>query len=163
MLFRSGGIIADHAHPDLADELIPRMIRAEHLMAIGLTEPRGGSDAANLALRATATGDGYVLNGEKTSISLADQADGIVLFARTGEPADKGRGVTAFYVDLGSDGISRSSFNDLGTRAVGRGTITFNDTFVPRQNQLGDEGSGDRKSTRLNSSHSQQSRMPSSA
>ena len=47
--------------------------------ALGLTEPRGGSDAANLALSARRVGDSYVLRGEKSSISMADQADAIVL------------------------------------------------------------------------------------
>ncbi len=56
------------------------------ICAIALTEPRGGSDAANLRLRVERDGDFYVINGEKTSISAADQADITVVFGRTGTP-----------------------------------------------------------------------------
>ena len=59
---------------------------------------------------ATRDGDAFVLEGEKTSISLATQADGIILFARTGGPG--AGGVSAFYVDLTSPGISRSAFSE---------------------------------------------------
>ncbi|NKC16609.1 MAG: cyclohexanecarboxyl-CoA dehydrogenase [Gammaproteobacteria bacterium] len=138
----TGSILADYAAPALAAQLIPRMLRAEHLVAIGLTEPKGGSDAANLVLKATRAGGGYLLNGEKTSISLAAQADGIVLFARTGEPQAKSRGISAFYVDLYSPGVSRSRFNDLGSRAVGRGSLYFDNVFVPLEQRLGEEGCG---------------------
>ena len=50
---------------------------AKALVALALTEPRGGSDAANLVLSARPTDTGYVLNGEKSSISIADQADAV--------------------------------------------------------------------------------------
>ncbi|MBT6276817.1 MAG: cyclohexanecarboxyl-CoA dehydrogenase [Chromatiales bacterium] len=137
-----GGILAEFAKPALALEVVPKMISAEHLVALGLTEPRGGSDAANLIMKATATDGGYRLNGEKTSISLANQADAVVLFARTGEVSERGRGVSAFYADLNSPGVNRTTFDDLGSRAVGRGSLSFTDVFVPYEHRLGDEGSG---------------------
>lgn len=136
------GIVAEHGSESLAAEVVPPLARGERLIALGLTEPRGGSDAANLQLKATAVDGGFVLNGEKTSISIAEQADDIVLFARTGPPDSGARGVSAFYVDLASKGISRSSFNDLGSRAVGRGTVRFDDVFVPEANLLGALGAG---------------------
>ena len=63
--------------------------RARRCSASRLTEPRGGSDAANLALSARRDGDAYVLNGEKSSISMADQADAAVVFARTGAAGER--------------------------------------------------------------------------
>lgn len=51
------------------------MVAGEKLIALALTEPQGGSDAASLVLKAVRDGDDYVLDGEKTSISMADQAD----------------------------------------------------------------------------------------
>jgi len=69
----NGQIIARHASPELAGHWIPRIISGEALFCIALTEPRGGSDAANLALSARRDGDSYVIKGEKSSISMADR------------------------------------------------------------------------------------------
>lgn len=138
-------IIGAHARPELAREWIPRIVAGETLVALALTEPRGGSDAAHLQLRAERDGGGYMLNGEKTSISLSDQADIAVVFARTGAPEDGARGVSAFLVPLDSPGISRTRFDDLGSEAVGRGSLHFDNVRVPAANMLGDEGGGFRQ------------------
>ena len=97
------------------------MIAGDAVIGIGLTEPRGGSDVANLVLRAEKSGNGWRLNGEKTSISFATQADAVVVFARTGDPDSGSKGVSAFFVDLNEKGIKRTHFDDIGTRP-GRGT-----------------------------------------
>jgi cyclohexanecarboxyl-CoA dehydrogenase len=137
-----GGVLAEFASKDVANEYLPPVIRGEKLIGLGLTEPRGGSDAANLILRAKRDGDSFVLNGEKASISAAAQADLLVVAARTGTEADGARGVTAFLVDLHSPGITRSAYNDLGSCAVGRGSIWFEDVRVPAHMMVGDEGKG---------------------
>ena len=136
----NGQIIARHATPALAAEWLPRVTAGEALLALALTEPRGGSDAASLALAARRDGAGYVLNGEKSSISMADQADAAVVFARTG-PAGA-RGVSAFLVPLDLPGVSRTRFNDLGSKAVGRGSIFFDDVRIPGSHRLAEEGMG---------------------
>ena len=138
----NGQIIARHAAPHLAAKWIGRAVRGEALLALALTEPRGGSDAARLMLSARREGDFYILKGEKSSISMADQADAAVVFARTG-PAEAGaRGVSAFLVPMDLPGISRSRFNDLGSKAVGRGSIFFDDVRVPADHRLAEEGMG---------------------
>jgi cyclohexanecarboxyl-CoA dehydrogenase len=136
----NGQILARHAPEKLAAEWLPRMIAGEALCALALTEPRGGSDAANLILAARRDGDSYVLNGEKSSISMADQADIAVVFARTGGPG--ARGVSAFLVPLDLPGVARSRFNDLGSKAVGRGSIFFDGVRIPAGNLLAREGLG---------------------
>ncbi len=138
----NGQIIARHASPDLAGRWIPRIVSGDALFCIALTEPRGGSDAANLMLSARRDGNSYVLNGEKSSISMADQADVAVVFARTG-PADSGaRGISAFLVPMDIPGISTTRFNDLGSHAIGRGSIFFDDVRIPVGNRIADEGMG---------------------
>ncbi|MEH6638212.1 MAG: acyl-CoA dehydrogenase family protein [Porticoccaceae bacterium] len=134
--------IVSYATPEAIDEIIPKMCSGEILGSIGLTEPRGGSDAANLSLKAERDGDVYRLNGEKTSISLADQADINLVFARTGTAEQKAHGVSAFIVKLDSPGTSRSRFEDLGEKAVGRGSIFFDDVEVDARYRVGDEGKG---------------------
>ncbi len=138
----NGKIIATHASPELRSAWIPRLISGDAVIALGLTEPRGGSDAANLALSARRDGDRYVLKGEKSSISMADQADAVVLFARTGSVEDKGRGVSAFLVPMDTPGIATSRFNDLGSKAIGRSSIFFDDVVIPAANRLAGEGAG---------------------
>jgi len=137
-----GQILARHANEEIAAAWLPRIVSGESLFALALTEPRGGSDAANLALAARPTNSGYVLKGEKSSISIADQADAALVFARTGRAEDGARGISAFLVPMNAPGISRSRFNDLGSKAVGRGSIFFDDVEVPLENRLGDEGAG---------------------
>lgn len=90
----NGQVLARHAAPELAQAWIRRMVAGKAVIALALTEPRGGSDAANLTLSARRHGSGYVLTGEKSSVSMADQADAAIVFARTGTPADGQRGVT---------------------------------------------------------------------
>jgi cyclohexanecarboxyl-CoA dehydrogenase len=138
----NGQIIARHAAPDIACEWIPRIVSGDAIVCIGLTEPRGGSDAANLMLSAQRTKTGYVLKGEKSSISLADQADAVLLFARTGTPESRARGVSAFLVPMRSEGISTSRYDDVGSKAVGRCSIFFDEVEVPTDCRLADEGMG---------------------
>lgn len=138
----TGQILAQHAKPHIKAEILPRIIAGELLMAIALTEPQSGSDAANLRLKARRDGDHFVLNGEKTSISMADQADYVVVFARTGTPEDGARGISAFLVDLHDPNITRTRFSDIGEHAIGRGSLFFDDVRVPAENMLGEEGKG---------------------
>ncbi len=138
----NGQIVARHASPALAAHWIPRIVAGEALFALALTEPRGGSDAANLQLSAKRDGGDYLLRGEKTSISMADQADAAVVFARTGEATQGARGISAFLVPMDLPGISRTRFRDLGSHAVGRGSIFFDDVRIPAENRLAEEGMG---------------------
>jgi cyclohexanecarboxyl-CoA dehydrogenase len=137
-----GTIVARHAPPELAAEILPGVCSGEKIIALALTEPQGGSDAASLRLKAVRDGDDYVLTGEKTSISMADQSEYAVVFARTGTDAERAHGVSAFLVDLGAPGISRTRFNDLGEHAIGRGSIFFDGARVPASRLLGAEGKG---------------------
>jgi cyclohexanecarboxyl-CoA dehydrogenase len=138
----NGQILAEHGRPEVVGPWLRRLVDGEVLVAIALTEPRGGSDAANLRLRVERDGDGYVVNGEKTSISAADQADAVIVFGRTG-PVDAGaHGVTALLVPADTPGLTRSRFDCHGQRAIGRGALFFDNVRVPVDHRLGDENKG---------------------
>ncbi|MDB5871672.1 MAG: cyclohexanecarboxyl-CoA dehydrogenase [Ramlibacter sp.] len=137
----NAAILMQHAQPEVVREWVPRMVRGEAVVAICLTEPRGGSDASNLQLKARREGDHYVLNGEKTSITFADRADAYLVFARTGGP-EGARGVSAFFIPASAPGISATHFDDVGSLIVGRGSVFFDDVRVPLEHRLGDEGKG---------------------
>lgn len=135
-------ILAGHGQPEVVKPWLNRLTTGEALLALALTEPSGGSDAAALKLRVEARGDSYFFNGEKTSISAADQADAAVVFGRTGSSEAGAHGVTAFLVPLDLPGITRSRFDCHGQRAIGRGSIFFDNVRVPASHRLGGEGKG---------------------
>jgi cyclohexanecarboxyl-CoA dehydrogenase len=138
----NGQILAAHGDPAVTGPWLQKLTQGEALLAIALTEPRGGSDAANLRLRMERVGDDYVINGEKTSISAADQADAAVVFARTGTVDAGARGVSAILVPMDLPGITRTRFECHGQRAIGRGAIFFENVRVPASHLLGAEGAG---------------------
>jgi cyclohexanecarboxyl-CoA dehydrogenase len=137
-----GAIIVRNARQEIIEKWVPQMARGEAIVGICVTEPRGGSDAANLQLRARRDGDHYILNGEKTSITFADSADAFLVFARTGLSEEGARGVTAIFVPADTPGIQRTRFNDVGSRILGRGSVFFDDVRVPVNQRLGEEGKG---------------------
>ena len=138
----NGQILAQHGKPEVVQPWLTRLTAGEALLAIALTEPRGGSDAASLRLKMERVGDCYVLNGEKTSISAADQADAAVVFARTGTVESGAHGVSAILVPMDLPGITRNRFDCHGQRAIGRGSLFFENVKVPADHLLGQEGKG---------------------
>ncbi|MEZ5652527.1 MAG: cyclohexanecarboxyl-CoA dehydrogenase [Burkholderiaceae bacterium] len=138
----NGQILAEHGHPDVVAGWLTRIIAGEALIALALTEPRGGSDAANIGLRFERVDDHYVVNGEKTSISAADQADAAIVFGRTGTVESGARGVTALFVPMDLPGIGTGRFDCHGQRAIGRGSIFFDNVRVPVAYRLGGENQG---------------------
>jgi cyclohexanecarboxyl-CoA dehydrogenase len=134
-------ILVNSASDEQRRAWLPLIADGSALPTLALTEPTAGSDAAALTLHATQGSDGsWVLRGEKTSISLADQADTAVVFARTGGPG--ARGISAFYVDLRSEGIDVVRLSDVGDRAAARCSIFFEDVLVPAERMVGAEGAG---------------------
>ena len=138
----NGQILSHHGDPAVVRPWLEKLVRGQALFAIALTEPRGGSDAANLRLRVERVGDEYVINGEKTSISAADQADAVVVFGRTGTPESGAHGVTALLVPTDVPGLTRTRFDCHGQRAIGRGSLFFENVRVPVDHRLGDENKG---------------------
>ncbi|HEY4911491.1 MAG TPA: acyl-CoA dehydrogenase family protein [Methylomirabilota bacterium] len=137
----AGEIVGANGTEEVKTRWLPPTARGEEVIALALTEPGVGSDAANLACRAERDGDSYVITGEKSGISLAMAAQSAVLFARTG-PSAGARGVTAFLVPLGLPGVSRSPLRDMGSHSVGRAVLSFDHVRVPASHRLGDEGQG---------------------
>ena len=138
----NGQILAEHGQPEVVEPWLKKLTAGEVIFSIALTEPRGGSDAANLRLKIERDGDEYIINGEKTSISAADQADASVVFGRTGANEDGAHGVTALLVPMNLPGISTTRFDCHGQRAIGRGSIFFDNVRVPVNHRLGDENKG---------------------
>lgn len=137
-----GKVIASNAQGDVAREWVGRICRGESLVALGLTEPHAGSDASQARVRADRDGGDYIISGEKTSISACTQADAVLLFARTGESGSGAGGMSAFLVPLDDPAIRKTTFNDVGSVAVGRGSLFFDGLRIPERYRLGPEGQG---------------------
>jgi len=137
----AGEIVGANGTEEIKKRWLPPTARGEEVIALALTEPGVGSDAAHLACRAERDGDGYLITGEKSGISLATVAQSAVLFARTGAGGGA-KGVTAFLVPLDLPGVSRSPLRDMGTHSVGRGVLAFDHVHVPASHRLGEEGQG---------------------
>jgi alkylation response protein AidB-like acyl-CoA dehydrogenase len=95
-----------YAPPDLATTMVPLVLRGDETWCQGFSEPGTGSNLASLACRATRTGSAWEVTGQKVWTSLAQFAQRCVLLTRTGSLESAHRGITAFFVDMDTPGIT---------------------------------------------------------
>jgi alkylation response protein AidB-like acyl-CoA dehydrogenase len=125
--------------PEVVDEWIPLVARGDVVTAFALSEPQAGTDVAALSLRAVRDGDAWRLDGEKTWISNAPDADLYVVFARSSDgPA--ARGLTAFLVPGTAAGLTGEPIELLSPHPIGR--LTFDAVSVDPRHVLGDVDQG---------------------
>jgi cyclohexanecarboxyl-CoA dehydrogenase len=135
-----GGILNANGTEEQRKQRLPQIASGEAIVALVLTEPEHGSDAASIEFQAEADGDGWRLTGEKTSINLGIYATHGLLFARTGGPG--ARGITAFHVALDDPRVTRTQLRDVGSRAGGRSTLVFDGLPVGADDVIGAPGLG---------------------
>ena len=110
--------------------------------AYALSESGSGSDAFALTTHATASADGFILDGRKLWITNGHEADLFIVFA-TVDPAAGYRGITAFLVERDFPGFTVGRKEDkLGIRASSTCELLFEGCAVPRANVLGEVGKG---------------------
>ena len=138
--------LATAGTPQQQERWLPAMLGGELLGAYCLSEPQSGSDAAALATRAAADGDGYRVDGVKAWISHAGQADFYTLFARTsGEAAgpERARGISCLHVPASTGGVSAGpAERKMGMRASVTAQMIFDGARVPADHLIGGEGNG---------------------
>jgi cyclohexanecarboxyl-CoA dehydrogenase len=134
-------VVAEQASPEAKKRWLPGMLAGDLVCALALTEPGSGSDAAAMRTTATRAEGGWILTGEKTSVTLAVHAHVDIVFAKT-DPAAGARGVTAFLVDTDDPTVTSHPFDDPGAKPLGRGSVVLNETFVPDDHVLGAPGNG---------------------
>ena len=136
-----GGMIDRYGDPETRARWLPRLCQMDLIFSYCLTEPGSGSDAAALRSQATRTNEGYRLNGTKAFISGGGYSDAYIVMARTG--AEGPKGVSAFILEAGSDGLSFGALEDkMGWRAQPTAQLQFDACPIPAQNLLGEEGKG---------------------
>jgi alkylation response protein AidB-like acyl-CoA dehydrogenase len=132
----------------LRERYLPDAASGAKLGAFALTEPRAGSNPADMATRAVREGDHYHLNGTKHFISNAGEADFIVVYAKT-DPVAGHRGISAFVVDKGTPGLQISAPEKLMGIRGGHAFEVALDCRVPATQRLGDEGTGFRTAMKV--------------
>lgn len=122
---------------------LPAILSGERICALGVTEPRGGSDLTRIATFARRDGDHYVLNGSKIYITNANTADVFFVVARTSEEARGGSGFSLFVIERDTPGFSNGTvFSKTGWHSSDTGELRFDNARVPAANLLGQEGKG---------------------
>ncbi|HTU38002.1 MAG TPA: acyl-CoA dehydrogenase family protein [Acidimicrobiales bacterium] len=130
-----------HAPPALAAEMVPRVLRGDETWCQGFSEPGTGSNLAALTCRATPTDGGWEVSGQKVWTSLAQFAQRCVLLTRTGPPESAHRGITAFFVDMDSPGISVRPIETMhGVEEFCE--VFFDGVVVPEDRLLGEVDHG---------------------
>jgi len=112
------------------------------MVAVALTEPRGGSDVFGATTTAIRDGDSYVLNGEKRFIVGAEGADYFLVYARSDPDAPSHEGLTAFIVERCPEVEVQHVYGLMGARGGGTGRVYFRDVRVPAENVIGREKGG---------------------
>ena len=125
--------------------MLPPLVRGEEKACFGVTEPTTGLDTTKLKTRARASGDKYIVDGQKVWISTAQLADRILLLARTTpreevkKPTD---GLSLFYTRLDRDYVDIREIEKMGRKAVDSNELFIDGLPVPKDDLIGEEGQG---------------------
>ncbi|GAA1660001.1 acyl-CoA dehydrogenase family protein [Catellatospora bangladeshensis] len=133
--------VAHHGTPEQRERWLPDMIGGELLGAYCLSEPAGGSDAANLTTKAVREGDAFRVTGTKAWITHAGVADFYNLFVRTGGPGPKG--ISCLLAEAGTPGLNpQAREKTMGLRSSPVAQIALDGAEVPAERLIGAEGEG---------------------
>lgn len=121
---------------------LPRMATGDVVVALGMSEPSGGSDVQNIRTQAIRDGDEYVINGQKVFTTNGHSAD-LLLLACKSDPTQKAKGVSLILVETDRAGFTRGrKLEKIGCKAQDTSELFFSDVRVPVSNLLGTEGGG---------------------
>jgi len=121
-------------------EILPGMLSGDVICALGITEPGGGSDVANLTTTARREGDHYVINGSKTFITSGMRADYVTTAVRTGGAGASG--LSLLVVPTRTPGFSATPLTKMGWWASDTATLYYDDCRVSADYLLGAENAG---------------------
>ncbi|MDT9591623.1 acyl-CoA dehydrogenase family protein [Nocardioides zeae] len=134
--------IAELGTQEQKERWLPGCVSGDIVTAIAMTEPGAGSDLQGIRTSAVDKGDHYVLNGSKTFISNGILADLVIVVARTNPDAGH-NGISLLVVERGMEGFTRGrNLDKVGMKAQDTAELFFDNVVVPKENLLGEEGSG---------------------
>jgi acyl-CoA dehydrogenase len=125
--------------------MIPPVLSGADKICFAVTEPNAGLDTTKLKTRAEKRDGGYLVNGEKIWISVAQVANKMMLLART-TPLEqvrrKTQGLSLFFTDLDRSKIEVRLIHKMGRHAVDSNMLFISDLWVPEEDRIGAEGEG---------------------
>ena len=134
--------IETYGSEDLKQRWLPRMARGEVIGAICMTEPGTGSDLQGVKTTARRDGDSYVITGQKTFITNGQNADLLIVVAKT-DPSRGAKGTSLILVEADRPGFSRGrNLEKIGLKAQDTSELFFDEVRVPVTNLLGEENQG---------------------
>jgi alkylation response protein AidB-like acyl-CoA dehydrogenase len=145
IIARGNGLIAGFSAAQ-REEILPRVARGEYLGAFALSEPDAGSDIASIRTRAERDGDEWVLTGQKMWCTFADQADYLIVVARSTpyDPARRHAGIRRFYVpkERGSfpPGMTGTPIRKIGYFGWKTWELSLDGVRIPADHLLAREG-----------------------
>lgn len=135
------GAMLEQGSKEIKRKFLEPMLKGELVPSIAVTEPECGTDAAAMKTKAIEKDDVFILNGEKSGVTMTNIADFVVLFAKT-DPEARARGVSTFVLPSDFEGVSRQTIEDMGGKNLRRGNIALNNVEVPKEYLLGEKGEG---------------------
>jgi len=134
-------VIIEFGNDEQRANYLPRILKSQDWWCQGYSEPEAGSDLASLKTRAERDGDHYVINGQKTWITLAQYANMIFVLARTEQTAKKQDGISFLLVDMTTPGVTvRPIVTIDGGKEINE--VIFENVRVPVSSRVGKEGEG---------------------
>ena len=125
---------------DMKRRIAPAVLAGEKIIGLGITEPSGGSDVAQIKTKAVLTGNKYVVNGSKMFITSGMRADYLTTAVRTGGPGMGG--ISLMLIDMNAPGVSRTRLDKMGWRCSDTAAIHFDNVEVAPENLIGPENGG---------------------
>jgi acyl-CoA dehydrogenase len=137
--------IVRHGTERQKQDWLPDIISGKSRACFGVTEPDAGLDTSKIKTRAVRDGDHYVVRGQKIWTSTAQQADKVVLLARTTPVEDCAKptdGLSLFYADLDRSKVEIREIPKMGRHAVNSNQVFYDGLVVPASCRIGEEGKG---------------------
>ncbi len=133
--------VVNFATEAVKQQVAPAVLAGTKRISLGITEPGGGSDVANLQTTARREGDHYIVNGSKTLITGGMNANWVSTAVRTG--GDGAGGVSMLLIPMDADGVSRTRLDrKQGWWCSDTATLYFDNVKVPVGNLIGEENRG---------------------
>ncbi|EFQ84451.1 acyl-CoA dehydrogenase, C-terminal domain protein [Aeromicrobium marinum DSM 15272] len=133
--------IIDSGNADLIDRYVRPTLAGETIGSLGVTEPGGGSDVANIRTKAVRDDDHYVVNGAKTFITSGVRADFVTTVVRTG--GEGYGGISLLVIDKDAPGFTVTGpLRKMGWHCSDTAELSFEDVRVPAENLVGEENGG---------------------
>lgn len=136
-----GPLLIKHGTEEQQQHYLPKILAGENVWCQGYSEPNAGSDLASLRTSAVSDGDDFIVNGQKTWTTLAQDASHMFLLVRTSTEGRKQSGISFLLVDFQTPGITVRPIKNLaGDEEFCE--VFFDNVRVPKQNIVGELNAG---------------------